>query len=114
LNGSFSDELINVTKRAFILFLVLTFFNVHCLVGKEQAEKSKIIKATVTFLVGFPFVSQSKEFSDVYKIHIGGSNDYYRPSALLGGRLQVEVTEFLDIGFMAEQFSITMNDRFLI
>lgn len=103
-----------MATRTFILFLVLSFFNVFCLVGKEKAETSKVIKATVSLLVGFPFVSQSKEFSDVYKIHIGGKNDYYRPSALMGGRLQVELTEKLDIGFMAEQFSVSLRDRFLI
>lgn len=93
---------------------MLIFIYVNCLFGKEKAETSKFIEATLTFLVGFPFVSQSKEFTDIYKTYIGGTNDYYRPSALLGGRLQAEITESFDIGFMAEQFSVSIRDRFVI
>ena len=76
--------------------------------------KTKYIRTSFSFFIGFPFPSQSSNFKEVYQNKIGGRNNYYSPSALLSSRFQIEVNKNLSLGLHLEYFASEFRDNFTL
>lgn len=76
--------------------------------------KTKYIRTSFSFFVGFPFPAQSHAFKEVYKNNIGGRNNYYAPSALLSARFCVEYDSNLSFGVNYSYFLSEFRDNFTL
>ncbi len=80
--------------------------------GNNKADTVKYLQTTFTFLIGFPFPSQSKGFKDVYMNTLKGINTYYPPSSLLTIKFQLTYNRFLKLGVLWENFSTEFRDNY--
>ncbi len=80
--------------------------------GINKADTSKYIQTTFTFLIGFPFPSQSGGFKDVYLNVLKGQNTYYPPSALLTVKFQLLFNSFWKFGIVWETFDVEFRDNY--
>jgi hypothetical protein len=94
-------------KFAGVLFLIILFST--NLLKSEQKYK---FNQSLYFLLGYPAGANSEDFFNVYKKYVGGSNDSYRISPIVGVGTKFTILKNYKIGLLGYFYQCTFRDYY--